>query len=270
MTQFLLRQPAGERDRDHPLRNVVTVPWNQDSLAVAERYGLQMHTAFNMTETAVPLRSSANPAALGTCGRPRPGIEARVVDAHDIEVPHGRVGELILRASRPWEITPGYYRNPQATAEVWRNGWFHTGDAFRRDADNNFFFVDRIKDAIRRRGENISSFEVEAEALCHPAVLEAAAIAVPSLESEDEVMLVVTANAGRTIDPRELLRFLAPRMAHFMVPRYIRVIGEMPKTPTAKIEKHRLRGEGLTPDTWDREAHGVTVRGGEVLGLGGH
>jgi len=270
MTQFLLRQPPSEHDRDHPLRNVVTVPWNQDSCAVAERYGLQMHTAFNMTETAVPIRSSANPEVLGTCGRPRPGIEARVVDTHDIEVPHGQVGELILRASRPWEITPGYYRNPQATAEAWRNGWFHTGDAFRRDADGNFFFVDRIKDAIRRRGENISSFEVEAEALCHPAVLEAAAVAVPSAESEDEVMLVVTANAGRTVDPHDLLRFLAPRMAHFMLPRYIRVIGEMPKTPTAKIEKHRLRGEGITPDTWDREAHGVTVRGGRVLGLGRH
>ena len=267
MTQFLLRQPPSDRERDHPLRNVVTVPWNQDSRAVAERYGLQMHTAFNMTETAVPIRSGANPEVLGTCGRPRPGVEARVVDGNDIEVPHGAVGELILRASRPWEITQGYYRNPQATAAVWRNGWFHTGDAFRRDTEGNFFFVDRMKDAIRRRGENISSFEVEAEALCHPAVLEAAAIPVPSTESEDEVLLVVTANAGQVIEPRALLRFLVPRMAHFMLPRYIRVVAEMPKTPTAKVEKHRLRVEGLTADTWDREAHGVTVRGGQVAGL---
>ena len=268
MTQFLLRQPPSDRDRDHPLRNVVTVPWNQDSRAVAERYRLQMHTAFNMTETAVPIRSGANPEVLGTCGRPRPGVEARVVDGNDIEVPHDEVGELILRASRPWEISQGYYRNPQATAAVWRNGWFHTGDAFRRDAEGNFFFVDRLKDAIRRRGENISSFEVEAEALCHPSVLEAAAIPVPSTESEDEVLLVVTANAGQVVEPRALLSFLVPRMAHFMLPRYIRVIAEMPKTPTAKIEKHRLRAEGVTTDTWDREAHGVTVRGGQVAGLG--
>lgn len=267
MTQFLLRQPPDERDREHTLRNVITVPWNQDSRAVAERYGLQMHTAFNMTETAVPIRSSANPEVLGTCGRPRPGVEARVVDGNDLEVPQGEVGELILRAARPWEITQGYYRNPQATAAVWRNGWFHTGDAFRRDAEGNFFFVDRMKDAIRRRGENISSFEVEAEALCHPSVLEAAAIPVPSTESEDEVLLVVTANAGQVIEPRALLRFLVPRMAHFMLPRYIRVVAEMPKTATAKIEKHRLRAEGLTADTWDREVQGVTVRGGEVIGL---
>jgi carnitine-CoA ligase len=196
-------------------------------------------------------------------------VEARVVDGNDIEVPQGEVGELILRASRPWEISPGYYRNPEATAAAWRNGWFHTGDAFKCDAAGNFFFVDRMKDAIRRRGENISSFEVEAEALGHPSVLEAAAIPVPSADSEDEVLLVVTANAGRTIQPRELLRYLVPRMAHFMLPRYIRIVAEMPKTATAKIEKHRLRAEGVTADTWDRETHGVIVRGGQVAGLEG-
>jgi crotonobetaine/carnitine-CoA ligase len=267
MTQFLLRQPASDRDRTHTLRNVITVPWNQDSLAVAQRYGLQMHTAFNMTELSVPLLSAANPTLIGTCGRPRAGIEARVVDANDLEVPHGESGELILRASRPWEFSPGYYRNPEATAATWRNGWFHTGDAFRRDADGNYFFVDRLKDAIRRRGENISSFEVEAEALCHPAVLEAAVIPVPSTDSEDEVMIVLTLNAGQELDPHDLLRFLEARLAHFMLPRYVRVVGEMPKTPTAKVEKHRLRAEGITPDTWDREAHGITVRGGRVVKL---
>ena len=264
MTQFLLRQPPSPDDRNHTLRNVVTVPWNEDSRAVAERYGLQMRTAFNMTETAVPIRSAPNPAALGTCGRPRPGIEARVVDTHDIELPDGQVGELILRTSRPWELSPGYYGNPAATAATWRNGWFHTGDAFRRDDAGNFYFVDRLKDSIRRRGENISSFEVEAEAVCHPAVLEAAAIAVPSEVGEDEVMLVLTLVDGRTLDPAELLRFLEPRMAPYMLPRYVRVIGSMPKTPTAKIEKHRLRAEGVTSDTWDREAHGITVRGGRL------
>jgi crotonobetaine/carnitine-CoA ligase len=267
MTQFLLRQPPGERDRDHTLRNVVTVPWNQDSRAVALRYGLEMHTAFNMTELAVPIRSAANPEVIGSCGRPRAGIEARVVDANDIEVADGSVGELILRASRPWEFSPGYHRDPQATAAAWRNGWFHTGDAFRRDSAGNFFFVDRLKDAIRRRGENISSFEVEAEALCHPAVQEAAAIAVTGADLEDDVMLVVTCNAGHALDPRELLEFLAPRMAHFMLPRYVRVVDAMPKTPTAKIEKHRLRSEGVTARTWDREAHGISVRHGRVAGL---
>ncbi len=259
MTQFLLKQPPSDRDRDHPLKSVITVPWNQDSLDVAERYGLQMYTAFNMTEIATPIRSPANAPKLGTCGKPRPGIEARVVDKHDYEVPHGEVGELILRSSRPWEITQGYYRNPEATAEVWRNGWFHTGDAFRRDAEGYFYFVDRMKDAIRRRGENISSFEVESEATVHVAVREAAAIPVPSELGEDEVMLVISLTPGQAVTPLELLQFMAPRMAHFMLPRYIRILPELPKTPTAKIEKHRLRAEGITPDIWDREAAGVKV-----------
>lgn len=259
MTQFLLKQPASDRDRSHTLRAVITVPWNQDSLDVAERYGLEMYTAFNMTEIATPIRSPANAPRLGTCGKPRPGIEARVVDDHDYEVPHGHVGELILRSSRPWEITQGYYRNPEATSEVWRNGWFHTGDAFRQDDEGYFYFVDRMKDAIRRRGENISSFEVESEATAHAAVREAAAIPVPSELGEDEVMLVVSLTPGQFVAPLELLEFMAPRMAYFMLPRYIRILPELPKTPTAKIEKHRLRAEGITADTWDREAAGVRV-----------
>jgi crotonobetaine/carnitine-CoA ligase len=265
MTQFLLKQPPDPRDRDHPLRNVITVPWNADSLAVGTRYGIRMHTAFNMTETATPIRSPPDPAQLGSCGRPRPGVEARVVDANDLEVAPGETGELVLRTSRPWEITAGYFRDPEATARAWRNGWFHTGDAFRRDAEGWFYFVDRLKDAIRRRGENISSFEVESEVGRHEAVREAAAIPVPSELGEDEVMVVLALQPGRTLDPLDLLRFLEPRMAHYMLPRYLRIVDALPKTPTAKVEKHRLRAEGVTPDTWDREAHGVTVRHGRLL-----
>jgi crotonobetaine/carnitine-CoA ligase len=239
------------------------VPWNQDSLAVAQRFGIDMHTAFNMTELATPIRSQANPPVLGTCGRARPGVECRIVDENDIEVAPGVVGELIVRTARPWEITQGYYKNPEATVRAWRNGWFHTGDAFRCDADGNFFFVDRMKDAIRRRGENISSFEVESEACAHPDVREAAAIPVPSELGEDEVMLVVVPVA-EALDPLALLRFMEPRVAAYMLPRYIRIVAELPKTPTAKVEKHRLRSEGVTADTWDREAHGVTVRRGQL------
>lgn len=265
MTPFLLKQPPDPRDRDHTLRNVITVPWNADSLAVAERFGIAMHTAFNMTELATPLRSPPNPPRLGTCGKPRAGVEARVVDAHDLEVPDGAVGELVLRSARPWEITSGYFRDAEATARAWRNGWFHTGDAFRRDADGWFYFVDRLKDAIRRRGENVSSFEVETEVMQHEAVREAAAIPVPSEFGEDEVMVVLSLQPGRTLDPAQLLRFLEPRMAHYMLPRYLRILDALPKTPTAKVQKHRLRADGVTADTWDREAHGLTVRGGRLV-----
>lgn len=264
MTQFLLKQPPDPRDRDHTLRNVTTVPWNADSLAVAERYGIKMNTAFNMTEISTPIMAEPNPPRFGTCGKLRAGVEARIVDERDLEVPLGTVGELVIRTENPWEISPRYHANPEATVAAWRNGWFHTGDAFRKDEEGYFYFVDRKKDAIRRRGENISSFEVESEAGRHPAVREAAAIPVPSEFGEDEVMLIVAAQPGHRIDPLELLKFLEPRMAHFMLPRFIRIVEALPRTPTAKVEKHRLRGEGVTPETWDREAHGVTVRHGQL------
>ena len=154
----------------------------------------------------------------------------------------------------------GYYKNPEATAKAWRNGWFHTGDAFRRDADGNFFFVDRLKDAIRRRGENISSFEVETELCAHPAIKEAAAVAVPSEFAEEEVLAAVSLVEGATLDPEELIRFLIPRMAHFAVPRFIRIVPALPKTPTQKVQKHLLRSEGITADTWDREKAGIRLR----------
>jgi len=253
MTQFLLKQPASDNDREHTLRSVITVPWNEDSLAVATRYGIDMYTAFNMTELATPIVSPVNPTQIGTCGQPRAGITVRIVDEFDCELPTGEVGELVLRTDRPWEISTGYYKSPDATVETWRNGWFHTGDAFRCDDEGNLYFVDRLKDSIRRRGENISSFEVESEATAHPAVREAAAIPVPSDYGEDEVMLVVSTVPGLTVDPRDLLCFLQPRMAHFMLPRYIRLMQELPKTPTMKIKKHLLRAGGVTHDTWDRE-----------------
>jgi crotonobetaine/carnitine-CoA ligase len=149
----------------------------------------------------------------------------------------------------------GYYKDPAATARAWRNGWFHTGDMFRRDDTGNYFFIDRITDTIRRRGENISSFEVESAVLAHPSVREAAAVAVPSEISESEVLVVVSPVEGARIEPAALIDFLRPRLARFMIPRYLRVIEDLPKTPTQKIEKHRLRAEGLSAgDAWDRKA----------------
>ncbi|MDP1840398.1 MAG: AMP-binding protein [Reyranella sp.] len=260
MVPFLLKLPPGPGDRDHTLKKVVLVPLSDDAQSFADRFGVDVYTTFNMTETSWPLVSERNPAVRGTCGRPRPGVEARIVDEHDCEVPPGVLGELILRNDTPWTMNHGYHNNAEATARAWRNGWFHTGDVFRRDADGNFFFVDRLKDAIRRRGENISSFEVEAELMAHPAVREAAAVAVPSEHGEDDVLVVLAPVAGQSIDPAEVLSFLLPRMPHFMVPRYMRVLPELPKTPTQKVQKNLLRDDGVTPDTWDREAAGIRVR----------
>jgi crotonobetaine/carnitine-CoA ligase len=260
MATFLLKQPPHPRDRDHNLRMVFIVPLGQSGPVFHERFGVDVFTLFNMTEICTPLISRANPAKDSICGRPRAGVEVRLVDENDCSVGDGEVGQLILRTEAPWAMNHGYNNNPQATTDAWRNGWFHTGDAFIRDPDGDYRFVDRLKDAIRRRGENISSYEIEVELLSHPSVREAAAIPVPSEFSKDEVLVVLSPASGASIDPEDIIRHLLPRMAHHMVPRFIRVIDELPKTPTAKVEKHVLRAEGLTVDTWDRETAGVTIR----------
>src|SRR5690554_3594793 len=154
----------------------------------------------------------------------------------------------------------GYNNNPEATSESWRNGWFHTGDAFRQDSDGDFIFVDRLKDTIRRRGENISSYEVEAELLAHPGIREAAAIGVPSEHSEEDVLAVLSFVPGQKPDFREIIEFVSGRLPYFMVPRYIRVLDDLPKTPTEKIQKVMLRNEGITTDTWDRELENIVIK----------
>jgi crotonobetaine/carnitine-CoA ligase len=260
MATFLLKSPPKPDDRDHPLRMVFIVPLGQSGPAFQERFGVDVYTLFNMTEISTPLLSDVNPVKPNTCGRPRPGVEVRLVDGNDCEVPSGAVGQLVIRTAAPWAMNHGYDNNPQATIDAWRNGWFHTGDAFIRDEDGDFFFVDRLKDTIRRRGENISSYEIEIELLAHADVREAAAVPVPSEFTEDEVLIVVAPVEGRSIEPARIIDFLRARVPNYMVPRYIRVVDELPKTPTAKVQKHVLREQGVTADTWDREVAEFYVR----------
>jgi crotonobetaine/carnitine-CoA ligase len=260
MATFLDKAPAAPTDADTTLRLVFMVPLAGDIAAFSKRFGCDVYTIFNMTEISTPIISEPNPTVRGTCGKKRAGVDVRLVDDNDCEVPLGTVGEMLVRTDRPWGMNSGYYKNPEATASAWRNGWFHTGDSFRQDEEGYLYFVDRKKDAIRRRGENISSFEVEAEVISHPSVREAAAIGVQSEFSEDDVLVVVAPVAGATIDPGALLEFLQPRMAHFMIPRYIRVLDELPKTPSNKVLKNELRKEGITADTWDREKAGIKIR----------
>lgn len=260
MVPFLLKEPPSPRDRDHTLRQAVMVPLSEDAPEFTRRFGVDIYTVFNMTEISCPIVSEANPTVAKTCGRVREGFHARIVDDNDVEVAVGEVGELLVRSDIPWALNHGYNRNPEATAKAWRNGWFHTGDAFRRDADGNFFFVDRKKDALRRRGENISSFEVESELLAHPQIREAAVIGVPSEFGEDEVLAIIAPVEGAQIDMEELTAFLTRRLPHFMTPRYIRQMPELPRTPTQKVEKYILREQGLTADAWDREAAGIRLK----------
>lgn len=260
MATFLLKSPPLKDEKEHRLRMVFIVPLGQSGPEFSTRFGVDVYTLFNMTETSTPLISNLNPTKFNTCGRVRDGVEVRLVDAHDCEVPIGSIGEMMVRSDRPWSMNHGYLNNPQATADAWRNGWFHTGDVFYKDEDGDYFFVDRMKDAIRRRGENISSYEIEVEVLSHPAVREAAAIGVPSEYTEDEVMIVVAPVADCVLDPVALIEHLCSRVAHHMIPRYVRILPELPKTPTAKVQKHILRSEGVTPATWDRQQAGLKLQ----------
>ena len=265
MPAFLAKLPPGPDDADNPLRMAMG-PLTRQVIELARRHDFHYCSGFNMTELSVPLVTDVDTTAVGSCGRPRTGCECRIVDEHDIECPPGVPGELIVRNALPWTTSLGYLNQPEANARAWRNGWFHTGDLLVRDERGDFFFVDRLKDAIRRRGENISSNEVEADVYAFPGVGEAAAVGVPSPEGEEEVLVVVAPTPGATIDPEALVRFLIPRMPHFMVPRYVRVLDSLPKTPTNKIRKVELRQQGVTPDCWDRAAHGIEVKRTKLSG----
>lgn len=272
MSTFLLKQPPSDSDGDNPLRYVWQQPLSHDHAEFTRRFGVTIYTQIDMTETAAAIGSGPVPSdrtmGTGYVGRLRdtwPRYEARLVDENDCEVATGKVGELVVRCDVPWVITPGYHERPDATAATWRNGWFHTGDTLRKDENGDYFFVDRSKDSIRRRGENISSAELETEVLRHEAVADAAAVAVKNELDDEEVLLVVAPRSTRSIDVVELTNFLITRVPHYMVPRYLRIVPQMPYSDTNKIQKGKLREQGITADTWDREAAGIKVKR-EVIG----
>ena len=241
MANFLARQEPKADDVDNPMERMLVVPLINDVDDFRRRFGVRVCTCYGSTEVNVPLISDYEVTEPGIAGRPVAGFDIRIVDEHDRDVPVGAVGELVVRSSEPWLLATEYHRNPEASLRLFRNLWLHTGDAFRKDAHENYFFVDRIKDYIRRRGENISSFEVEREVNAHPAVLECAAVAVKSASTEDDLKVVIVLKSGMTLEPEELREFLRGRVPRFMVPDIVEVIAELPKTPTGKIQKHLLR-----------------------------
>jgi carnitine-CoA ligase len=266
MVTFMLDQPPKPDDADNPLKTVYMGPLSRHK-EFAERFGVEIYTAYGMTEVPVPITSHLNPDDERSCGvNAAPDqYELRLVDENDIPVPPNTPGELIARHALPWTINSGYKNMPAATAEAWRNGWFHTGDQFTQDEEGNYFFLDRIKDVIRRRGENISSFEVETEVMSHPLVKEAAAVAVqtPELEEsagDEEVKVVVVLEPGATLDPAELTEYLAARMPAYWVPRFIEYLDQLPRTESHKLKKADLRDAGITEGTWDRQKAGITLK----------
>jgi crotonobetaine/carnitine-CoA ligase len=264
---MLLAQPRRDDDAATRLRTVYAVPDPADIHAEFEdRFGCRMTTVYGSTEVGLPItRGPDDDYRPGSCGRVSRYYEVAILDEHDNAVPAGTVGQIAVRPKRPCLLGSGYIGTPERTVDSWRNLWLHTGDTGRIDAEGWCWFEDRASDSMRRRGENISSQEVENLAMKHPAVAEAAAVAVASPLGEDEVWLLVTLRTGQRLDYATLLEHCALTMPYFMIPRYFEIVTDFPRTPTAKVEKYRLRAAGPGPDAWDRESEGWMLRRGKLV-----
>ena len=263
MSSFLWSQPPSPADSDHCLRLVSMAPTPKYAAEFEQRFGLRAMNNYGLSDYGMGTSFTQwDPRdKLGSIGRPRRGIQVRIVDDHDFEVPDGEVGEIVLRYDDPWRGTLGYYKMPEATLNSRRNLWFHTGDRGVRDQDGFFYFVDRKKDCIRRRGENISAFEVEQIIATHPSVADAAVFPIATAQNDEEVAAVVVTKPGTRLDEVALVDHCRLNMAYFMVPRYIQFRESMPTTMSQKVEKFRLRQEleGDLSKAWDREAAGIVV-----------
>lgn len=265
MVPILLAQPAGEGERAHRVRIGLGpgVPAAAGE-AFAARTGVRLLEGYGSTETnfVIAAKAGGDSTRRGVMGWLLPGFDAHVVDEHDVELPAGEAGELLLRADEPFAFASGYFGMPEKTVDAWRNLWFHTGDRVVREADGAFRFVDRIKDAIRRRGENISSFEVEQVLQSHAAVASVAVYPVRSELAEDEVMAALVLHGGQRVEPAELARFCESRLPYFAIPRYIELMDELPRTENGKVQKYKLRERGVTAATWERPASAAPSRSG--------
>ena len=253
MVPILLAQPYSPAERAHRVRLGLGPGVPAAALeAFRERTGVTLLEGYGSTETNFVIATAEDSPRRGVMGWLRPGFQACVVDEHDVELPPGEAGELVLRAGEPFAFATGYFGMPEKTVEAWRNLWFHTGDRVVRDADGAFRFIDRIKDAIRRRGENISSYEVEQVLLSHPDVGAAAVYPVRSELAEDEVMAAIVPQFEGKVDPAELACFCESRLPYFAIPRYIEVVTDLPRTENGKVQKYKLRERGVTASSWDR------------------
>lgn len=257
---FIVSQPSSKYDKDHELIMIGSAPLPSEPERIfRERFGVKdVLPLYGMTEVNIPIYGLKNEVGGGKCGKVYEKyfeVEIRDPD-QDIPVEDGKVGEIMVRPKQPFGFMSGYMGMPEKTIESWRNFWFHTGDAGIREASGYFIFVDRIKDCIRRRGENISSYEVEQAFLEIPYITEAAAYAIPAEGGdgmEDEVMVALMTNRDISINFEDLINTAKRNLAKFSVPKYLRIMKEFPKTQTGKIQKNKLREEGITVDTWQNK-----------------
>ena len=264
---IVAKQPPGEFDATHRVRTVVANPPPADMAAFERRFGARLHyQGYGMTEGYFNPRMRNEAVKARNCvGRPAPTVELEILDDHGAALAHdgSSVGEIVVRPNLPSVMITRYHNNAKATAEAFRGLWFHTGDLGSIDSDGFVYLNGRKTDSMRRRGENISAAEIEAEALAHQAIALAAAFGVPSELGDDDVKLDVVLADGASLDTADLIQHLRTRLAHYMMPRYIQIRADMPMTATAKIEKYRLRAEGVAGahyDAGERSASDQTRR----------
>jgi crotonobetaine/carnitine-CoA ligase len=261
MVPMLLARPPCAEEKQHKVR-VALAPGTPAHLHedFTARSGIYLLDAYGATESNAVIGAPVETRRPGFMGRVFEGFHARVVDDDDNEVADGTPGELLLRADEPFAMAAGYFGMADKTVEAWRNLWLHTGDRVVRDEQGYYKFIDRIKESIRRRGENISSFEVERVIMSHPAVEVAAVFPVASELAEDEVMATIIVKEGAALDGAELIRFCEGRLSYFAIPRFVDFVADMPRTESGKVQKFKLRERGRSADTWDREAAGIKLK----------
>ena len=263
MVNILWSQPPGPADACNPLKTCFAVPVPEFWREFENRFGTRFVSGYGSSDYCIAaLLPACRPDEKAqTAGLVRPEIQVRIFDEHDRDVATGASGEICVRTKDPWLAAQGYYGRPDLTAGSYRNQWYHSGDLGHFDDDGYLHYDGRRTDSMRRRGENISAFELEQLLAVHPDVAEVAAFAVPSEMAEDEVMVTVVRAPGAELDERALIDYARTRMPYFMVPRYVEFRASLPRTPTHKIEKFRLREAALErlAAIWDREREGVHI-----------
>ncbi len=266
MGMAMLGAQPTERDKGHRLRAALMIPFTpEQQQQFLDRFGaVVLSQLYGQTECgAITYAKLSDERNLGSIGKPAPYLDVRLFDDDDLEVPTGEIGEIVVRANVPNALYLGYWRKPEATIETWRNLWHHTGDYGRADEKGWITFVDRKKDALRRRGENVSSQELERAIAGHPKIVEAAVHAIPSPMTEDDIKACVVVEPGQDVKPQELFAFFKEVLPYFAIPRYVEIVAELPKNATLRVMKHLLREKGVTPETWDLEALGLAVAPGD-------
>ncbi|PLW81889.1 AMP-binding protein [Kineobactrum sediminis] len=266
MHMFLWNAPAREDDAQHSLRKLMAVPMPADVAGpFSDRFNVElMPQGLGQSEAMQLVITLPGDSSLpaGSCGKPSPALEARLVDDEGRDVADGEPGELWVRQTRPFVIFNGYFDDPQATAAAYEGEWYKTGDMLKRNSDGYYFFSDRKKDAVRLKGRNISTFEVEMVARRHPAVADCAAFGIPSevLASESELKLDIILKSGEKVNHRDMAQFINDNAPYFFVPRYIEIVDRLPYTPTNKVQKFKLREKGITDATWDANREGFKAQ----------